>query len=223
MKLVKKKEKEVNIILAAESVFGKVGFKNAKMEDIAREAGITKVTLYSYFQSKENLYLAVTYKALLLLIEDYSSCIERNAKNPGIEASIDLLETFMAFSERNHLYSETLMEYFSLMRATSAGQDQAWLTEAVIQSMYYDKLQEIQNLPFKLIVKEIERGKVDGSIISELNPMMATLMGWSMVLGYMKLLSASGKNVSHLFHVSLNEMKEVNLRLARHLFQTKQL
>ncbi len=223
MKLVKKKEKEDNIIHAAESVFGKVGFKNAKMEDIAQEAGITKVTLYSYFQSKENLYLAVTYKALLLLIEEYTRCIEQNVKNSGIEAVVALLDTFMAFSERNHLYSETLMEYFSLMRANSAGQDQAWLTEAVKQSMYYDKLQEIQNLPFKLTVKEIERGKIDGSIISELDPMLATLMGWSMVLGYMKILSASGKNVSHLFHVSLSDMKQVNLRLARHLFQTKQL
>ncbi len=34
------------------------------MEDIALDAGITKVTLYSYFKSKDNLIMAVTYKAL---------------------------------------------------------------------------------------------------------------------------------------------------------------
>ncbi|MBK7637968.1 MAG: helix-turn-helix transcriptional regulator [Saprospiraceae bacterium] len=73
----KKTLKESIIILAAEKVFGEVGFKNAKMEDIAKKAGITKVTLYTYFQSKENLYLAVTFKALQLLIEQYYQTIDR--------------------------------------------------------------------------------------------------------------------------------------------------
>jgi len=56
----KRNAKENLIIDAAERVFSVVGFKNAKMENIAAEASITKVTLYSYFQSKENLYLALT-------------------------------------------------------------------------------------------------------------------------------------------------------------------
>lgn len=223
MRLSKKIEKEDKIIEAAETIFGKVGFKNAKMDEIAKEAAITKVTLYSYFQSKENLYLAVTFKALMLLIEKYTLSVERNRDKPGIESAIALMETFMRFSEKHYLYSETLLEYFSLIRATSAGQDQNWLTEAVKESQYYVRLQEIQNLPFKLTVKEIERGKADGSIVSEMDPMMATLMGWSMVLGYSKILSYSEKNVSHLFHVSLREMKEAYLKLARHLFKTKRI
>ena len=45
MKNSKKSLKEAKIIEAAERVFNAVGFKNAKMEDIASEAGITKVTL----------------------------------------------------------------------------------------------------------------------------------------------------------------------------------
>ena len=71
MKDKKKSLKESIIINAAERVFERVGFKNAKMEDITKDAEITKVTLYTYFQSKENLYLAVTFKALQLLIEKY--------------------------------------------------------------------------------------------------------------------------------------------------------
>ena len=77
MKDSKRAIKEANIIEAAERVFAVVGFKNAKMEDIAAEAGITKVTLYSYFQSKENLYLAITYKSLQLLIDEFYRVIEK--------------------------------------------------------------------------------------------------------------------------------------------------
>ena len=68
----KRSAKENLIVDAAERVFSVVGFKNAKMENIATEAGITKVTLYSYFQSKENLYLALTYRGLQLLNDKYS-------------------------------------------------------------------------------------------------------------------------------------------------------
>ena len=80
MKEDKKIKKEQFIIESAERVFEKVGFKNAKMDDIAAAAGITKVTLYSYFQSKENLYLAITYNALSALNEVYLQTIKKNER-----------------------------------------------------------------------------------------------------------------------------------------------
>ena len=223
MKDKKKTLKESAIISAAEEVFGEVGFKNAKMEDIALKAGITKVTLYTYFQSKENLYLAVTYKALQLLIEKYYETIDKSRENTGLESVLAILDGFMTFCEQNYLYSEVLLEYFAVVRSTSDGTNEAKLTEAVKDSIYYVKLQDLQNLPFKLTVKEIERGKKDGSIISTLDPMLTTLHGWTMVIGYAKVMSASGTNATPLFNVSLLDLKALNLKLAKHLFQTKNL
>ncbi|MBK7807523.1 MAG: TetR/AcrR family transcriptional regulator [Saprospiraceae bacterium] len=50
MKDGKKNQKKRSIIYSrCGKVFNKVGFKNAKMEDIAKRADITKVTLYTYF------------------------------------------------------------------------------------------------------------------------------------------------------------------------------
>ncbi len=219
----KKNQKESNIILAAEHVFGEVGFKNAKMEDIAGKAGITKVTLYTYFQSKENLYLAVTHKALQLLIERYYDTIDKYKDEHGIECVIAIFDAFMTFCEQNYLYSEALLEYFALVRSTSYGFDEAKLTEAVKDSIYYVKLQDMHNLPFKLTVKEIERGKKDGSIISSVDPMLSTLYGWTTVVGYVKVISASGKNATPLFNVSLKDLKELNLRIARQMFVSKSI
>jgi len=71
MELSKKQIKENRIIDAAAKLIGEVGYRNAKMDDIAKEAGITKVTLYSYFQSKENLYLALIYRAIQALTEAF--------------------------------------------------------------------------------------------------------------------------------------------------------
>lgn len=221
MKDEKKNQKESIIILAAEKVFTEVGFKNAKMEDIAKRADITKVTLYTYFQSKENLYLAVTFKALQLLIQKYYETIDKHKDKSGLESVIAIFDSFMSFCEQNYLYSEALLEYFALVRSTSDGTNEAKLTEAVKDSIYHVKLQDMQNLPFKLTVKEIERGKRDGSILTTLDPMLTTLHGWTMVVGYVKVISASGTNTTPLFKVSLSDLKSLNLKLARHMFQTK--
>lgn len=221
MKDSKRLIKEKTIIDAAEYVFHEVGFKNAKMEDIARQAKITKVTLYSYFQSKENLYLAVTYRALQLLSDRYYDIMDKNKDRSGLESVLAIMEGFMTFCEQNFLYSEVMLDYFSLVRSTEDGSNEAKLTEAVKESIYYIKIQDIQNLPFKLTVKEIERGKRDRSILCPIDPMLMTLYGWSLVIGYAKVISASGKSATPLFHVSLKDLKALNLKIARNIFTSK--
>lgn len=214
MKEAKKNIKEQKIIEAAEVIFNKVGFTNAKMEDIASEAGITKVTLYSYFQSKENLQLAVTYKALQLLIDKYYETLRENKAKNGLDSTLAIFELFIAFSEDNFLYSEALLNYFALNRSSSFGEDKAKLTEGIKESVYYRKLQDIQNLPFKLTVQEIERGIQDGSIKNDVDPMLATLSAWSASIGYIKVISASGDRLKPLFNVDLEALKKLQFKTA---------
>lgn len=44
------------IIDAAAKVFGESGFARARLEDVAREAGVSKGTVYLYFDGKESLF-----------------------------------------------------------------------------------------------------------------------------------------------------------------------
>src|SRR5215471_7739405 len=46
------------ILEAARTVFARQGYANTVVEDIARQADIGKGTLYLYFPSKEQIYLA---------------------------------------------------------------------------------------------------------------------------------------------------------------------
>lgn len=52
-------ERKVQIINAAEDVFTKKGFDDARMDDIAEETGLSKGTLYLYFKSKDDLIIAI--------------------------------------------------------------------------------------------------------------------------------------------------------------------
>ncbi len=51
-----KKERRQAILLAALDAFYLHGFAAARMDDIARDAGVAKGALYLYFQSKEELF-----------------------------------------------------------------------------------------------------------------------------------------------------------------------
>lgn len=220
MKADKRSIKEQKIITAAETIFEQVGFSNAKMDEIAKEAGITKVTLYTYFQSKDNLQLAVTYKALTLLIERYEETLKNNRNNTGLEGSIAIINVFIDLCEENYLYSEALLSYFSMIRSTSHGENKNKASEAITGSNYFKRIQEIQNVPFKLTVNEINRGRADGSIKTDVDPMLVTLAGWSSSIGYVKLISASGDRVKPLFNVDLQLLKKLLTKNATQLLKS---
>jgi AcrR family transcriptional regulator len=217
MKESTKLRKEKSLIESAENVFSKVGFKNARMEDIALDAGITKVTLYSYFKSKDNLIMAVTYKALTQLEQAYQHTLEAYKNAAGLELTLKVMETFVEFCENNYFYSEILLEYFSLVRSTSMMQDEVKMTEAMKDSWYHTELSKLHNYPFKVTVRAIKKGIKDGSIHPQVDPMMATLNGWMVFLGYVKLLSASGDSAAPIFQVNLGDIKRFNLKLLRSL------
>jgi len=52
-------ERKAQLLDVARKVFGAKGFHGVSMEDVAREAGVTKPILYDHFSSKEALYLAL--------------------------------------------------------------------------------------------------------------------------------------------------------------------
>ncbi|MDY6903228.1 MAG: TetR/AcrR family transcriptional regulator [Thermodesulfobacteriota bacterium] len=59
MNLNEKTARRDLIVRAAANVFAEKGFNNTLMVDIARTAGIGKGTIYEYFRSKDDLFLAV--------------------------------------------------------------------------------------------------------------------------------------------------------------------
>lgn len=85
------------ILLAARDVFGKKGFYETKMEDVAREAGIAKGTLYLYFPSKEVLYQCLLKEGFRYfvqkLVEVVKSAQDFDSKIRGIiKSMIEVLE-----------------------------------------------------------------------------------------------------------------------------------
>jgi len=60
---LKPEQRRALIVAAAAAEFGRRGARDARMEDIARAAGVTKAVVYDHFASKEELHAEVLRKA----------------------------------------------------------------------------------------------------------------------------------------------------------------
>jgi AcrR family transcriptional regulator len=60
----RKADRPAEIVQAALAVFAEKGFAAAKLEDIARRAGVSKGAIYLYFETKEDIFRAVVGQAI---------------------------------------------------------------------------------------------------------------------------------------------------------------
>ena len=84
------------ICAAALEVFAEKGFAAAKLDEIARRAGVSKGTLYLYFKDKQDLFRAVVRDAIAPNVEAITSAVS------SLEAPVaDNVRMFLAgFAER---------------------------------------------------------------------------------------------------------------------------
>jgi AcrR family transcriptional regulator len=69
-------EKTALILDAAEKRFVRYGFRRTSMDDIAREAGLSRPTLYLYFRNKEDIFLSLSRKLHEEALERARSALE---------------------------------------------------------------------------------------------------------------------------------------------------
>ncbi|MBY6093065.1 TetR/AcrR family transcriptional regulator [Pseudooceanicola sp. 502str34] len=75
---VRKGRKYDQVIEGARQIFMADGFDRASVDDIAREAGVSKATLYSYFPDKRLLFLQVAKAECLRMAEDAEGLVHED-------------------------------------------------------------------------------------------------------------------------------------------------
>jgi AcrR family transcriptional regulator len=81
--------KKAAIFNAANNIFSRDGYAEAKMTDIAAEAGVAPGTLYLYFENKEALANAIGDEFFSRVIDEFGNLIENIEDPEGIAAVVD--------------------------------------------------------------------------------------------------------------------------------------
>ena len=93
------------ILEAARKIFAKKGYEAATVDDVAEAAGVAKGTLYLYFRSKREIYLAALRHDVLALNRETASRVQAA---PAIEAQV------RAFIDARVRYCEENRDFFKI-------------------------------------------------------------------------------------------------------------
>jgi TetR/AcrR family transcriptional regulator, fatty acid metabolism regulator protein len=88
MKQNKNKEKYLRIIAAATRVFARRGFYQAKVSEIAREAGVADGTIYLYFENKDDILISLFEEQMKLVLSNVRKQVE------GAERAVEKIQRF---------------------------------------------------------------------------------------------------------------------------------
>jgi AcrR family transcriptional regulator len=167
------------IIDTAEKLFLQKDFMNTSMDDVSKEAGLTKRTIYQYFISKEDLFYAVALKG----VRQFTYNLEEVLKN-GRNAL-----------EKIHLSNKAYYQFYidnpGMFRIMNYQPDNKLNCEA---SPNYRRLGIFKNKSIKFYMDIVEEGKLDGSINTNLDTKKAAYFGLLSSIGLLNLVSAMEKS-----------------------------
>lgn len=87
----RKEARPSELLAAALDLFVERGFAATRLEDVARRAGVSKGTLYLYYENKEALFKAVIQEGIVPVIAENEAIA---AQHTG--SSFDLMEILLA-------------------------------------------------------------------------------------------------------------------------------
>lgn len=147
MKDVPKGKREL-ILEAAEEVFSEKGFFQAKVEEIAIEAGVGKGTVYEYFSSKEEVF----QQMLLKVMED------SDFEGLEVENSSTAAEKIEAFLKLNHSF---IMKHKNMAKMMM--QEHLTMSNEMFQAMKARKEETLQKIE-GIVVEGIAAGEFRADI-----------------------------------------------------------
>ena len=158
-----KTQKRASLMDSAEKLFVQNGFENTSIDEVAKEAGLTKRTLYQYFESKEDLFYAVVLKGAKLLFSDYEKAMDSG--NSTLE-KIRLGNRVHLQFYMDHKGMFRLLNYMPANRKSSES------------SPHYRELKVLDEIRMKHYMKLVDKARADGSINSGLDTKKAVFFAF---------------------------------------------
>jgi AcrR family transcriptional regulator len=147
---LRKQQKRKDIMNAAFMLFNKEGVKKVKISDIARFAGVSQVTIYNHFTSKEELVRAVMKEYMHQQFQIFKESVEEE------RTFADLVELIV-------------FEKHKAVQSLDPSLLQEMLTADEELKEYVDHFYRTQTLPLfvQLLERARERGEINASLSME--------------------------------------------------------
>jgi len=198
----KEREKErrrEEILDAAQRVFVDKGLTTATVDDIAIAAELSKGTLYLYFESKEDIYIALMLRGLRLLYGVFNEIISREASVVAILLRME--EAYMEFfnSQRN---------YFRMLDSAYRPNVHREISEEMRKTYTAESQKN-----WEQIINVFNRGVRENKIRSDVNPIDMAIIMWSNSTSLMTRIDREGEVWQKERNINLTKTLESSFRL----------
>jgi AcrR family transcriptional regulator len=179
-----KKERRAAIVDAAERVFFRKGFEAATMDEVATEAELSKGTLYLYFKSKDELFIALSSRVIGQMVERF----EEIAGGPGtgVEHLEQMMSDYTDFAVAHPKHFRTALTWMAI------GQPIDTSTPAFVRH------RQLISRIVACMVGALARGQVDGTIRRDVDPVETAAQIWGGLLGTI-LIRVNGDEMMRRF------------------------
>jgi len=193
-----KAQKKEAFIKGAEELFVEKGFENTSIEEIVNRAGLTKRTLYQYFQSKEDLYYAVALKGARLLYEASIIAIEKgeNAREKIRLANLAHLNFY-----KEHLDLFQILNYIPANKENSEA------------SPHFQQVRVLDGQRMMYLASLTAVGTSDGSINPRLDMKKAVLFGFFSAFSLLYTFAFTDKSIWKALQMDEDEFLQFSFDL----------
>jgi len=198
----KEREKErrrEEILDAAQRVFVEKGLTIATVDDIVTAAELSKGTLYLYFESKEDIYLALMLRGLRLLRSTFSEIISRGNS---------VVMTLQQLDEAYKDFFCTQKHYYRMMNSYH----QANVHGQVSEGMKSEYAAE-SGKNWEQIIDLFNRGVREGKIRDDVNPIDMAIIIWSNTASLLTLIDREGEIWSRERKIDLMKTLDASFQL----------
>jgi TetR/AcrR family transcriptional regulator, biofilm operon repressor len=152
MEKTKKELTKEKIQQAAFKCVARFGFEKTNLDDIAKEVGLNKASLYYYYKNKEDIFLDITTTATRQFLESLLTSTAAVAGGVVAQVRHFLLERalyYVRMTEQVHITEETLRQVERLFWAEMqdvAAQERAFLSDLLSKAIENKEMKSIETV-----------------------------------------------------------------------------
>jgi AcrR family transcriptional regulator len=208
-----RKQREEEILRAAAILFAEKGYAPTDLQELAQRLGVGKGTVYRYFPTKQDLFLATVKHEITRFTTTLESMVPRDA--PLIEQMSLVIEAYLQFFQQNPDVVELMViershfkhrrpTYFDLENDPSCARWDALVSalieQGVLRSMPLDKVRRVVgDLIYGTMFSNYMAGRVASpqeqarEIMDVLYGGLLTAEGWEVWRAHMNTGRSSGR------------------------------
>ena len=193
-----KAQKKEAFVEAAKRLFIQRGFEKTSIDDVAKEAGLTKRTLYQYFTSKEDLFYATACSGVKQITDAYEKAFKEGTT---------VLQKIRGANRSFYRYYKENTDMWNLLNYHPANMQNS------LQSPHFQQMMVYDGIRMKHFLNLVDESAEDGSINPRFDPRKAVFFAFFASFSLLNMAGSSDKKMWDMLQLNEDDFLSFSIDL----------